>query len=460
MNPNAPIKQEPQSVDYRFPPTPPSSESGWTSSDWSQRSSPVQSPVLPSLSSSRLARSVRGTERQREQFISSRYEDDTSSASSSYYRSPIEPPSPPEFPSAVKSKHIPRPPNAFILYRSDFLKRGIIPADVERRQQNLSRVAGQCWNMLPAEEKMEWQAKAAERSARHQREYPNYHFKPSPRGKGKAKIRAGEDKGEDRIRALREKYAHVAGPSVPAPRQRKAKTQQGLKPTVDIPGGSDRSMLSDPPLSTPSSLVPQDLSPYYWPNFLGSSSSSPSLPSPEPAAAGPALPPCFPQHTFPHFAPRRPSTSLGFVRRAGDDKSCFQHAYGPERPASAASDTNLAGLVRDFNITPTVANFRNISMPPTPSVPYTFSGDPNDLIRAPLPFHTPGPHFPVSFPGMSLAATGELNDGTAFSAPFSNLMSSLDGPYSFGNDDNSPFSLENWSFDTAYLHHTEMSQDQ
>ena len=58
-------------------------------------------------------------------------------------------------------KRIPRAPNAFFLYRSDFLKRGLIPPEVEKRQQNLSRIAGQCWKMLPDTEKAIWYGKAA-----------------------------------------------------------------------------------------------------------------------------------------------------------------------------------------------------------------------------------------------------------------------------------------------------------
>lgn len=58
-------------------------------------------------------------------------------------------------------KRAPRAPNAFMLYRSDFLKRQAVPPEVERRQQNLSRIAGQCWNMLLETEKAIWYDKAA-----------------------------------------------------------------------------------------------------------------------------------------------------------------------------------------------------------------------------------------------------------------------------------------------------------
>ncbi|KIJ69992.1 hypothetical protein HYDPIDRAFT_51118, partial [Hydnomerulius pinastri MD-312] len=69
-----------------------------------------------------------------------------------------------------------RPPNAFMLYRSDFLKRRTVPREVEKRQQNLSRIAGQCWNMLPEREKAIWHDKAAAVQAAHHAKYPHYRF--------------------------------------------------------------------------------------------------------------------------------------------------------------------------------------------------------------------------------------------------------------------------------------------
>ncbi|KAI0065932.1 hypothetical protein BV25DRAFT_1789169, partial [Artomyces pyxidatus] len=73
---------------------------------------------------------------------------------------------------------IPRPPNAFMLFRSHMLNSKQIPKDVERRQQHLSRVAGECWNMLPPEEKKKWQAEAARVLAEHKAKYPSYKFTP------------------------------------------------------------------------------------------------------------------------------------------------------------------------------------------------------------------------------------------------------------------------------------------
>jgi hypothetical protein len=81
----------------------------------------------------------------------------------------------------LSKEHIPRPPNAFMLYRSYMLKnRG--NADPEKRQQNLSRIAGQLWREMSDEDRAVWHNKAAEVHAAHYAKYPNYKFKPNRRG--------------------------------------------------------------------------------------------------------------------------------------------------------------------------------------------------------------------------------------------------------------------------------------
>ncbi|KAG1753974.1 uncharacterized protein EDB91DRAFT_1100942 [Suillus paluster] len=78
-------------------------------------------------------------------------------------------------------EHIPRPPNAFMLYRSHMLKsRG--NADPEKRQQNLSRIAGQLWRDMSQEDRAVWHKKAAEVQAAHYAKYPHYKFRPNRRG--------------------------------------------------------------------------------------------------------------------------------------------------------------------------------------------------------------------------------------------------------------------------------------
>ncbi|KAJ7095325.1 hypothetical protein B0H15DRAFT_1020179 [Mycena belliarum] len=459
MNSYAQIKLEelaatPQS-EYRFP-SAPSSDSGFTSaSDWSGFSSPALSPTSIPLPHVRLARSVRGTERQR---AKDEHDAVASSPFASYYRPQTQLPSAPTSSSVVKSKarRIPRPPNAFILYRSSLLNS--IPDDIERRQQTLSRVAGQAWNLLKPHEKRVWQERAAERAAIHQREYPDYHFKPSPRGKGKAKGRSDANKSEDAISALREKYLGISGPPACLPRQRKRKApaeEDQFNDGILHVSPSTPSDIASSGVSSPA-VSPTDaphLVAYDWTPFPTSDTSAPSLPSPEPASDHTPLPPCFPQRTFPHItAPRRPSTSLGFIRRLDEDTSCFESGFALERPASAASDTGLATLVRDLDLTPTAANFGPIPMPSPPKF-HSLTGEHIDALQSPFPLQSTFPFgafgqwapFPESAIGSGDVDRPSTNDQSTFSD--AQFMMALDESYGFNPNGSSAFSLDDgWTF--------------
>ncbi|KAI0320206.1 hypothetical protein OF83DRAFT_1044715, partial [Amylostereum chailletii] len=69
-----------------------------------------------------------------------------------------------------------RPPNAFMLFRSDLLRKGVIPSSETRKQQDLSKVAGQIWNMMPVDEKKKWQDRGREALLAHAAANPGYKF--------------------------------------------------------------------------------------------------------------------------------------------------------------------------------------------------------------------------------------------------------------------------------------------
>ncbi|KAG6890265.1 hypothetical protein C0992_002531 [Termitomyces sp. T32_za158] len=258
--------------------------------------------------------------------------------------------------------HIPRPPNAFMLYRSDFLKRGVIPSDVEHRQQNISRIAGQCWNLLPPEEKAQWQERAAQALLEHQKRNPDYKFTPAPRGSRRAKVKGRSDSDEDvddggdRIRQIREKYARIAGPTVAPTRRRR-------------PKGQNRSRDQD--------ATPVHISPFFKTTQISLPPSIP--PSPCSSVSSPEfdtiretpLPSFFPHQTIPHIIPpRRPSTSLGFATGCTDrDGPSPRTGLMITRPLSAASETDLTLYMKDLDITPTVPTFNRKPSPASPASP-------------------------------------------------------------------------------------------
>ncbi|KAF7337099.1 HMG box domain-containing protein [Mycena venus] len=87
----------------------------------------------------------------------------------------------PAGPAPAPAAHIPRPPNAFILFRSSFIRAGAVPAHVEPSHASLSAIAGLTWAALPKPEKEAWHRRAKEERERHRERFPNYAFRPRHR---------------------------------------------------------------------------------------------------------------------------------------------------------------------------------------------------------------------------------------------------------------------------------------
>ncbi|KDQ31683.1 hypothetical protein PLEOSDRAFT_1088079 [Pleurotus ostreatus PC15] len=74
--------------------------------------------------------------------------------------------------------YIPRPPNAFMLFRADFVRQKHVPGSIETNHGSLSKIIGNCWRALPLDEKRVWEVKAKHAKAEHKARYPNYRFRP------------------------------------------------------------------------------------------------------------------------------------------------------------------------------------------------------------------------------------------------------------------------------------------
>ncbi|KAM6503060.1 hypothetical protein JOM56_000003 [Amanita muscaria] len=74
--------------------------------------------------------------------------------------------------------YIPRPPNAFMLFRADFVRQKHVPGSIETNHGSLSKIIGNCWRALPLEEKRIWEIKAKHAKAEHKARYPDYRFRP------------------------------------------------------------------------------------------------------------------------------------------------------------------------------------------------------------------------------------------------------------------------------------------
>ncbi|KAI0347105.1 hypothetical protein BDW22DRAFT_495766 [Trametopsis cervina] len=125
-----------------------------------------------------------------------------------------------------KKTRIPRPSNAFMLFRSLMINNRL-PECMGNRQQNISRVAGEVWNKLSDEVRLAWHEQAELYAQEHALRYPDYKFSPARKApiKPKEEELEGQSK-EDYIRHLREKYMGVMGPAVAPARKRKAKARK------------------------------------------------------------------------------------------------------------------------------------------------------------------------------------------------------------------------------------------
>ncbi|GJE85367.1 HMG domain-containing protein [Phanerochaete sordida] len=102
------------------------------------------------------------------------------------------------------ANYIPRPPNAFILFRSSFIKAQHIPEKIEGNHSSLSKIIGKYWKTLSPEQKQVWEAKAIVALADHRKKYPDWRFrttsnaltkvKDGPKRKNNKKARGEVDK--------------------------------------------------------------------------------------------------------------------------------------------------------------------------------------------------------------------------------------------------------------------------
>lgn len=110
----------------------------------------------------------------------------------------------PEYPDPTKksharkrpANHIPRPRNAFILFRCDFVRDQTIPRSIERDHRNLSRIAGMMWTSMGPEQREPWVAMARKEKQAHADRFPNYRYKPEGLALPKRKVKVRGVGGE------------------------------------------------------------------------------------------------------------------------------------------------------------------------------------------------------------------------------------------------------------------------
>ncbi|KAE9406794.1 high mobility group box, partial [Gymnopus androsaceus JB14] len=71
---------------------------------------------------------------------------------------------------------IPRPRNAFILFRCDFVRQKKVPDHVEANHRNISRIVGTVWKNMSTSQKAPWIAMADMEKKNHAKAHPGYKY--------------------------------------------------------------------------------------------------------------------------------------------------------------------------------------------------------------------------------------------------------------------------------------------
>lgn len=186
---------------------------------------------------------------------------------------PAVPPSPLPPPPGKKKKrhgrkmsadHIPRPRNAFILFRSHAITSGLIPRSIGvKDHKNISQIVGGVWRGLSEVERQQWEELAEEEKRRHLAKYPNYAYRPKQTDKPRAAPGYGK-KARAKAARLAVEYAELTGTDLQeaeryflAQQQQHALVRSGTNSltTLEDDNGSSASLLPVPPVSLP---PPQD----------------------------------------------------------------------------------------------------------------------------------------------------------------------------------------------------------
>ncbi|ODO11053.1 hypothetical protein I350_01655 [Cryptococcus amylolentus CBS 6273] len=93
--------------------------------------------------------------------------------------------------------HIPRPRNAFILFRKHVVDAKLIPTSVEMRHQNVSIITAKMWSEAPPEQKAHFNELARIEKEEHLKKYPGYRYQPVYRRTNVIRRRVRKDEAEE-----------------------------------------------------------------------------------------------------------------------------------------------------------------------------------------------------------------------------------------------------------------------
>lgn len=135
--------------------------------------------------------------------------------------------------------HVPRPRNAFILFRCDFVRQKKVPKDVENDHRNISRIVGRIWREMSDAEKAPWVEMAEHEKVTHNLIYPGYRYSPHVGGVVGAAPRSRKKRGDEGF-AGEDLLALARNKAVEAPPRRSSSCPPpGAAPVSPVRDGYD-----------------------------------------------------------------------------------------------------------------------------------------------------------------------------------------------------------------------------
>lgn len=129
--------------------------------------------------------------------------------------------------------HIPRPRNAFILFRCDFVQQHV-PNDVISDHRDLSRLAGSMWRKMTDEQKRPWFKNAEAEKRYHSQLFPTYRYAPGPGNRPKRVYRRKKLPVPDEVLLKDRHHTERRAISCPAATERPPQVQTRSSPAPQV----------------------------------------------------------------------------------------------------------------------------------------------------------------------------------------------------------------------------------
>ncbi|GAA6061925.1 hypothetical protein JCM10212_001493 [Sporobolomyces blumeae] len=174
-----------------------------------------------------------------------------------------------------KTGQPPRPPNAWICYRSARVHElRATPEYLKIPQADISKIIGQLWRSESPEVRKRYELEAAAKKLEHRKKYPDYTFKPTRKGSG-SKAAAKKARTSKKTTPSPSPAASPSGiPSVLL--QHTASTSAFRIPTPSPPRASSRASLASYPEPLASSPVSLDHPSHFDQSYLTSNAFTPA----------------------------------------------------------------------------------------------------------------------------------------------------------------------------------------